>query len=217
MSSPVIALPDAHCTPCARIATEFERDLVALVSDLRAFSRSLCRNDTLAEDVVQEALVRAWRHRDRFERGTNLKAWVFTILRHEFYSQMRRARRETTWDEVLGERVPGPAIEQEWAMELADCTRALGTLPRHQREAVMLIGAGGLTHDEAAGICVTSSGTMKSRTARGRASLLNILADSDLRMLPRARTPERNAFEFVLAELTALTTVAVGRTPYPTA
>jgi len=84
--------------PAAPVDSEFERDLIALVPHLRAFARSLCRNRTLAEDLTQEALARAWGARARFEAGSSLKAWVFTILRNEFYSHRRRAWREASWD-----------------------------------------------------------------------------------------------------------------------
>jgi RNA polymerase sigma-70 factor, ECF subfamily len=206
----VIDRHNPEVAPLSRISMTFEQDLIALVPGLRVFSHSLCRNSALAEDLAQEALTRAWRYRNRFESGTNLRAWVFTILRREFYSQMRRARHEAPWDDVLGERISAPAIEQEWAMELADCTRALRALPEDQGAAVVLIGAGGLTHDEAAKICMTNVGTVKSRASRGRASLSGLLAGDGRPMPPRSSAPERNAVEYILAELTALTAAGVG-------
>jgi RNA polymerase sigma-70 factor (ECF subfamily) len=184
---------------------EFERDLVALVPRLRAFSRSLCKSGAHSEDMVQDTLANAWRCRDRFEPGSNLKAWVFTILRHEIYSHSRRSWRQVPWDEALSEQIPAPAIGQEWAMELADCARAMDTLPRHQREALLLVGACGLTYDEAAKKCVTTTGTMKSRVARGRASLLRILGEVSGAMTLRAHSSEPKTVGHVLAELGALT------------
>jgi RNA polymerase sigma factor (sigma-70 family) len=117
----------------AQAAARFQRELVALIPHLRAFSRVLCGRRAIAEDLAQEALAKAWRARERFELGTNLKAWLFTILRNEFYSHARRAWRETHWDDDLGDNIPAPPREQEWAMELSDAARALNALPDCQR------------------------------------------------------------------------------------
>src|ERR1700683_1811776 len=89
---------------------QFQRDLIALIPHLRAFSRMLCGRRVIAEDMAQEALAKAWRARARFQPGTNLKAWLFTILRNEYYSHGRRAWRETHWDEVLGGRIAAPSL-----------------------------------------------------------------------------------------------------------
>jgi RNA polymerase sigma-70 factor (ECF subfamily) len=128
----------------AQAAARFQRELVALIPHLRAFSRVLCGRRAIAEDLAQEALAKAWRARERFELGTNLKAWLFTILRNEFYSHARRAWRETHWDDDLGDNIPAPPREQEWAMELSDAARALNALPDCQREPLILVSAGGL-------------------------------------------------------------------------
>lgn len=187
--------------------SELERGLIALVPYVQALSRSLCRNSPLAEDMAQEALANAWCHRNRFERGSNLRAWLFTILRHGIYSHARRAWRQVPWDEALRDRIPATTIEQESAMELSDCARAMNTLPRNQREAVLLVGAGGLTYDEASKRCVTPPGTMKSRVARGRASLLNTLDNGSCAMASRAtQSPGYHSVDRVLHELSALTT-----------
>lgn len=162
------------CTPISPslASRTFERDLIALIPHLRAFSKNLCRKQGNAEDMAQEALAKAWRARDRFEPGTNLKAWLFTILRHEFYSHMRRAWRETRWDDALGGQIPAPPNEQAWAMDLTDCTRAIEQLPDRQREALLLIGAGGFTYGEAADLLGMPIGSLKSRAARGRGELV---------------------------------------------
>lgn len=196
--------------------SEFERDLIALVPYVQALSRSLCRNSPLAEDMAQEALANAWCHRNRFERGSNLRAWLFTILRHGVYSHARRAWRQVPWDEALRDRIPATTIEQESAMELSDCARAMNTLPKNQREALLLVGASGLTYDEAAKRCVTSAGTMKSRVARGRASLLDTLDNGSYAMNPRTTLPPgRNSVDRVLHELSALTTHNAATMPIP--
>ncbi len=129
---------------------DFQRELVALMPHLRSVARSLCRNRTLAEDITQEALAKAWRARDSFEPGTNLWAWVFTILRNEFCSHARRTWREAHWDCEKAEQIAAPADEQEWAMELADTAHALRRLPDCQRESLILVAVGGLSYDDAA-------------------------------------------------------------------
>jgi RNA polymerase sigma-70 factor, ECF subfamily len=160
-----------------QISWSFERELIGQIPTLRAFSRSLCRNRQLAEDIAQETLTKAWRSRSSFERGSNLKAWLCTILRNEFYSHCRRANREGVWDENMAARIEAPADEQQWAMELSDTVQALYRLPASQREALVLIGAAGFSYEEAAQICGTPIGTTKSRVARARAAIVAMLQE----------------------------------------
>src|ERR1700681_4251358 len=93
---------------------EFKANLIPLISHLRAFSFTLCRRRDLAEDMAQDALIKAWRSRSSYEPGTNLKAWLFTILRNEVLSHHRRAWRQMPWDAEEGEKIAGPE-EQGWA------------------------------------------------------------------------------------------------------
>jgi RNA polymerase sigma-70 factor, ECF subfamily len=202
--------PAAAAMPPASTAADFQRDLVALIPYLRAFSRTLCGNRALAEDMAQEALVKAWRARDRFEPGTNLKGWLFTILRNEFYSHARGAWREIHWDADLGERIPSAGREQESIMELSDMARALRSLPDGQREALILVSAGGFSYEDAAEICAAPVGTMKRRVARTRAALSKILDGNQPTPLC-ARVA--NASHDILAQLSALTPPVIhGRT-----
>ena len=182
---------------------QFQQGLVALIPQLRTYSRVLCGRRAIAEDMAQEALAKAWRGRDRFEPGTNLRAWLFTILRNEYCSHGRRAWRETHWDEVLAERVAVPPIEQEWALELSDIARALGGLNKEQREALILVSAGGFSHRDAARLCETSKGTIKSRIARARAALISTL-DGDKPIPPRSGARAEDAANQILGQLTAL-------------
>ena len=181
----------------------FQRELVALIPFLRAFSRTLCQHKDLAEDLAQTALAKAWQYRRRFEPGTNLKAWLFTILRNEFYTYRRRAWRETHWDEIKGESIAAPADSQLWALELSDTARALRSLPDLQREALILIAAGGFSYVDAAKICQAPIGTMKSRMARGRAALVQNL-DCPQRP-PHGAAGQISGSDDILAQLRALT------------
>ena len=185
-------------------ASQFQRELVALIPHLRAFSRVLCGRRAIAEDMAQEALAKAWRSRERFELGTNLKAWLFTILRNEFYSHTRRAWRETHWDDDIGNNIPAPAREQEWALELSDAARALNALPDCQREPLILVAAGGLSYEEAAGICGTPVGTTKSRVARARAAMAKSL-DGSKPLPSRSEIRTVGISADILAQLSALT------------
>jgi len=195
-------LPAPALAPC-RISGQFEDDFVALIPHLRAFSRMLCGKRAIAEDVAQEALAKAWRARGSFEPGTSLKAWLFTILRNEFCSHARRAKRETPLDDDFGERIAGSPCEQEWTIELADAARALGQLPNAQRKALILIAAGGFSYGEAAQISGVPEGTVKSRVARARAALSRIL-DGD-RPLPRCSRRHVAASQDILAQLNIIT------------
>src|SRR5476649_121084 len=155
---------------------DFKTELLGLVPFLRAFARSLTGNQEAADDLAQETLVKAWQSRASFIPGTNLKAWLFTILRNQFYSDRRRAWRQAPWDQEAAERIPGSAgDDQTWAAELSDTVRALRCLSDEQREALVLVGAGGFSYEDAAAICQCAVGTVKSRVSRARRALQGIL------------------------------------------
>jgi RNA polymerase sigma-70 factor (ECF subfamily) len=189
---------------------QFQRDLVALIPHLRAFSRSMCSRRELADDLAQDALMKAWRARDSYHSGTNLKAWLFTILRNTVYSHNRRAWRESQFEDGVEERIEAPDNEQGWTAELCDTTRALRTLPDAQRDAVILIGAGGFTYKEAAKICNTNSGTMKSRVARGRAALLSAV-NNNTPIGPNSSERALKGSDGILAQMSALTSARASR------
>jgi RNA polymerase sigma-70 factor (ECF subfamily) len=190
-----------------RSEAAFERDLVALLPHLRNFSRSLCGRREFAEDLAQETLIKAWRSRDRFQPGTNLRAWLFTILRHEFYSYQRRAWRHAPWDEDFTDSLPAPADEQSWAMDLSDCTRALGQLPVAQRETVLLVGVGGFSYRDAADLLGAPIGTLKSRLARGRDFLAKSLT-GDRPLANRLTTRAADGVNDILAQMSAVEAAA---------
>lgn len=183
---------------------DFKSELLSLIPFLRAFARSLCGNPEMADDLAQEALVRAWQSRDSFVPGTNLKAWLFTILRNQFYSDRRRAWRQAPWDQESAERIPGSAQDQNWAADLSDTARALRSLSDEQREALILVGAGGFSYEEAAAICHCAVGTVKSRVARARRALINIL-DGDRSLHAVKRPGNGQAAKEIMEQLDRLT------------
>lgn len=200
-----------HKKPRQNPDDQFRQDILALVPHLRAFARNLCHGADMAEDLAQEALVKAWRSQHYFEPGTNLKAWLFTILRNEFYSQRRRSWRQTHWDEVKAGRIATPPDPQFWALQLSDTERGLRDLPDGQREALVLVAAAGFSYEEAAEICGTAVGTIKSRVARGRLALTDIL-DGKRKFVEPAR--RANASDTILAQLHALTPAGAPRAAY---
>ena len=157
------------------ISPEFRTQLIAAIPSLRAFGMSLTARGDRADDLVQETLMKAWKHHDSFQPGTNMKAWLYTILRNEFYTQIRKRKREVEdADGVYSGRVMVPA-EQNGHLDMSDLRIALDKLPADQREAVILVGASGFSYEEAAEICSVAVGTVKSRVNRARARLTVLL------------------------------------------
>ena len=158
---------------------DLRREITVLLPDLRGFARFLVRDHAMADDVVQDTLVRALGALHQFEPGTNLKAWLFTILRNQFYEQARRRKRETA---VMGARFNGEegASPQQLARaELHELQALIWRLPPLLREALILVGAQEMSHDEAAAICQVPVGTMKARLSRARAALVK-MAEQDV-------------------------------------
>src|SRR5262245_8316118 len=157
------------------VSKGFRKDLLGAIPSLRAFAVSLSQNADKADDLVQETLVKAWDKQESFQQGTNLKAWLFTILRNEFYSQMRKRGREVQDSDgiMTGRLAIHPS--QHGSVDLADFRAALELLPEDQREAIILIGASGFSYEEAAEICGCAVGTIKSRVSRARTRLQEIL------------------------------------------
>src|SRR5690349_13757508 len=151
------------------------QEMVALVPQMHTFARSLTRDGTRADVLVQEALARALANIERFRPGTNLKAWLFTIVRNEHYSQLRRSKFEAQGMDI--ELLPEPSVppDHDGKLELRDLNRALSSLSPGQRTALILVSASGFSYEEAAAICGCAVGTIKSRVARARETLLQIL------------------------------------------
>lgn len=150
--------------------------LLAAIPSLRAFAISLCGNPDRADDLVQDTLMKAWSHMDRFERGTNLNAWLFTILRNGFFSEHRKRVREVEDGDGSYAATLTTAPDQLSHLDFDDLRRALLKLPADQREAVLLVGAQGFSYEDAAGICGCAVGTIKSRVNRARSRLAELLS-----------------------------------------
>jgi RNA polymerase sigma-70 factor, ECF subfamily len=153
----------------------FSARLVAIIPALRAFARGLCGRPDLADDLAQETLTKAWAARASYLPNTNFKAWMFTILRNHYYSWCRKQRRVAPWDPDAAERLLICEPSQPSHMELAELAVGMQELPAQQREALILVGAGGFTYEEAADIVGCAVGTVKSRVARGRSALREFL------------------------------------------
>jgi RNA polymerase sigma-70 factor, ECF subfamily len=155
--------------------TAFKSELTSLIPHLRAFARSLCGNPSIADDLAQEAMLKAWKSRESFEPGTNMKAWAFTILRNLYYSEKRRSWRGQHLDPEIAEATLVANDNPSAHLDLLALRNALNHLPDDQREALVLVGAGGLSYEEAAEICNCAVGTVKSRVSRARKAVAVIL------------------------------------------
>jgi RNA polymerase sigma-70 factor, ECF subfamily len=150
--------------------------MLAAVPSLRAFAISLCGNVDRADDLVQEALLRAWGNLDSFEPGTNMSAWLFTILRNVFRSEYRKRRREVEDADGTYADSLTSLPNQTSSLEMDEFRKALDQLPPDQREALILVGASGFSYEEAAHICGCAVGTIKSRVNRARTRLAELLS-----------------------------------------
>lgn len=149
--------------------------LISFLPNLRAFAITLCSDADRADDLVQDTMLKAWNSLDTFQEGTNLRAWLFTILRNTYFSDCRRRRREVSDDD--GEYVAQLCVppSQHGAVDAQDMLKALALLTDDQREALILVGAEGFAYEEAAAICNCAVGTIKSRVNRARNRLSELL------------------------------------------
>jgi len=156
-------------------SNDFKKEMLTCLGSLRAFAVSLCGNRDRADDLVQETVVKAWAKHESFTMGTNMKAWLFTILRNEYYGQMRKAGREVSDPDDYFTNNMSQHPEQFGKMDLIDFQSALAKLPDDQREAIILVGASGFSYEEAAATCNCAVGTIKSRVSRARTTLQELL------------------------------------------
>ncbi|MBK8840188.1 MAG: sigma-70 family RNA polymerase sigma factor [Hyphomonadaceae bacterium] len=181
----------------------FKAELVKLIPHLRAFAFSISRAAE-AEDLAQDAMVKAWRARASFEPGSNFKAWVFTILRNQHTSLARRAWRSQPLDPGVAESTLMASDDPMASEELLDVRSAMLLLSFEQRQALALVGAAGLSYKETAEICGCAEGTVKSRVSRARAELLAILDRRKHRQRVRTNVPAARVFETIMAEAAAM-------------
>ncbi len=156
-----MTLPTERCPPSASADKAFRDDLLAIIPQLRSFARGLCGNRDLADDLAQDAMTRAWAARSSYQPGTNFRAWIFMILRNQFYTTIRKNSRMVSWDPEIAERLLVVDASQQDGLNVEDVAR----------EVLMLIGANGLSYEEAAEVMGCAIGTIKSRLARGRVAL----------------------------------------------
>jgi len=171
-------LCDPHVTPqpATRSAPDaWGEEMLAIIPALRRFAGALTHGGADVEDLVQETLSKALGARDKFELGTNLRAWMFTILRNTYYSSRTRRRHDVEDEDgsMAASLAVGP--DQGWNLEVQALRRALLSMPAAQRQALILVAAGGWSYIEAAEACDCSVGTMKSRVSRARADLETML------------------------------------------
>lgn len=182
----------------------FKRELIGLIPHLRAFARTLAGDPTSADDLAQDAMMKAWDARASYQMGTNMKAWTFMILRNQFYSEKRRSWRQTQLDQEAAERTLVAVDDPEAPVALDELRLGLHMLPPEQREALILVGAGGFAYEEAADICGCAVGTVKSRVSRARRALQAILEDGAYQ---RDGSPAGDAMRSILADAERLSTI----------
>ncbi|HEX6860376.1 MAG TPA: sigma-70 family RNA polymerase sigma factor [Caulobacteraceae bacterium] len=182
----------------------FKKELVQLIPHLRAFARTLTGDPTAADDLAQDAMMKAWDARKSFQLGTNMKAWTFMILRNQFYSEKRRSWRQSQLDQEAAERTLVAVDDPEAPVALDELRQGLSMLPPEQREALILVGAGGFAYEEAADICGCAVGTVKSRVSRARKALQSILEEGSY---DRDGASAGDAMRSILADAERLSTV----------
>lgn len=182
----------------------FKSQLAGLIPHMRAFARNLCGDPVLADDLAQDAMLKAWEGRSAYREGSNMKAWCFTILRNVFYSEKRRSWRVQALEPGTAESVLVAADDPTVGLDLLTLRHALQCLPVDQREALILVGAGAMTYEEAASICQCAVGTVKSRVNRARRGLMDLLEG---RVSPRPcerRMRAADAFEDLMSQVAEL-------------
>lgn len=170
-------------------STDPRDELVDHLPALRAFALSLTREGAAADDLVQDTIVKAWTNMDKFQPGTNLRAWLFTILRNTFYSSRRKTKREVNDTDGVHAAQQATRPDHDGRLAFNDFRTAFARLPDEQREALILVGASGFSYEEAAGMTGVAVGTVKSRANRGRrklAELLHLEQGEELEMTDQA-------------------------------
>jgi RNA polymerase sigma-70 factor (ECF subfamily) len=196
--------PRENAKTSPALEAQFKKELVTLIPHLRAFARTLAGDAASADDLAQDAMMKAWDARGSYQMGTNMKAWTFMILRNQFYSDKRRSWRSTQLDQEAAERTLVAIDDPGSPLALDELRLSIQKLPPEQREALILVGAGGFAYEEAAEICNCAVGTVKSRVSRARRALQGIL---DQGAYERDGRPAGEAMRSILADAERLSTV----------
>lgn len=159
--------------------TSFKDELLQVMPAVRGFARTFERDAARADDLVQDTMMKAWANRENYRPGTNMKAWLFTILRNVYISYYRKKRREV--EDADGAITASLAEKgrQEGHMAMLTMQDALAELPEDQREAIIMVGAAGFSYDEAAEVAGVAAGTIKSRVSRARKRLAELIGDAE--------------------------------------
>ncbi len=196
--------PTENAKTSPELEAQFKKELVALIPHLRAFARTLAGEPAAADDLAQDAMMKAWDARGSYQMGTNMKAWTFMILRNQFYSDKRRSWRSTQLDQEAAERTLVAVDDPGSPLALDELRLSIQKLPHEQREALILVGAGGFAYEEAAEICGCAVGTVKSRVSRARRALQGILEDGSY---DRDGKPAGDAMRSILSDAERLSAV----------
>ncbi|MER8766937.1 sigma-70 family RNA polymerase sigma factor [Mesorhizobium sp. M0968] len=164
-----------------------ELSIVEFIPALRAFARAFCQVREDADDLVQETLAKGLANIDKFEPGTRMKSWLFTIMRNTYYTRVRAATREAPGIVDCASLAPVSQPAQEWSMQSKEVHRAVQSLPKSQSEVLMLVGVLGVSYEETAVICGCAVGTVKSRLSRARAGVLEFLGEKSAQELTERR------------------------------
>ena len=191
-------------------AGSFSAEIVDHIPALRSLARQLTRNQESAADLTQETLAKAWASRRSFAAGTNLRAWLATIMRNQFRSEMRRAWRQMPWEEEIAATIPAPGDEPNASVELEDAARAIASLSRRQREALILAGVGGLSYDDVGAAIKCGSKAVKSRVCRARHAVMSML-DGTEPLKTRRSKRSRDSINDLVRELHRLTASRAAR------
>ncbi|MCX7559265.1 RNA polymerase sigma factor [Sulfitobacter sp. F26204] len=154
-------------------------ELLTHLPALRAFALSLTRNRATADDMMQDTVLKAWTNMDKYKAGTNMRAWLFTILRNNFYSSRRKLNREVADVDNIFSDTLSVKPDHDGRLQMTDFKQAFDKLPDEQREALILVGASGFSYEEAGEMCGVATGTIKSRVNRGRIKLTELLRLDD--------------------------------------
>lgn len=174
----VLPSPSDHLSRDDPPVSDSETDVVDLIPALRAFARTFCRDPSDADDLVQETLTKGLANLDKFEPGTRMKSWLFTIMRNSFYTRIKTYSREAPGLIDCASGRPVSEATQEWTIRGKEVDEAISRLPQQKREVLVLIGVLGLSYEETAETCSCAVGTVKSRLNRARVAILEYLGEA---------------------------------------